>query len=392
MNRSSLAVLSLILARILYSVNWFNIGSIFYLIALEFRLDVAMLGLITAAFLVGVGLFQVPSGLLAAKIGPRKVAIYGIFVASFAAIGSGLSENSNEIAIIRFVVGIGMACFFAPSVVLISKYLSEGSEGLGIGLLNSAHAIGGILGIFGWVMLAETIGWRLSFILSGGLGVVTGSILFLVLPKNDDDESRISRIKLHDLVTSILNKELIILSIILLGFQAGASLILTFVVIYLVQNLKADPITAGLIGSLSLLVALGASPLFGKIYDKKKDAKRLLFITGMASGLCLAGISTSSIYVIVTSIILAGFFLSAGFVIVYARAREANKLQSKYQPLGVGFVNGVSLFGAFWIPILFSSIVSGSEYGIAWLIGGMIVCAFIIPAVKLTPANRQLTT
>jgi MFS family permease len=391
MNRSSIAVLSLILARILYTVNWFNIASIFYLMASEFRQDVSVLGIVTAAFLVGVGLFQVPAGLLVVKIGTRKMAIYGIFIASFAALASGFSENSNELATMRFIVGIGMACFFGPSVILISKYLGKGSEGLGIGLLNSAHAIGGIVGLFGWVVLAEAIGWRTSLVVSGGLGALSGSMLCLALLKEGNNEFKDFAIKMHDVVTTIFNKELIILGITLLGFQAGASLILTFAITYFVQVLRIDSITASLIGSLSLITALGSSPLFGRIYDKIRDAKKLLFVSGMASGFCFLGIASSSLYVIIVSIILAGFFLSAGFVIVYARAKEINRLESKYQTLAVGFVNGLSLFGAFWIPILFSLIVNRSGYVTAWLVGGIIVGLFIIPVIKLTSANRQLS-
>jgi MFS family permease len=157
-----------------------------------------------------------------------------------------------------------------------------------------------------------------------------------------------------------------------------------------VQNLELNPVTASLIGSLSLITALGSSPLFGRIYDKIRDAKKLLLISGMASGFCFLGIASSSLYVIIVSIVFAGFFLSAGFVIVYAKAKEINRLQSQYQTLAVGFVNGLSLFGAFWIPILFSLIVNRSGYGTAWLVGGIIVVLLIIPVVKLTSANKQL--
>ena len=54
--------------------------------------------------------------------------------------------------ILRFLVGVGMAFFFGPSVILISKYLGKGSDGLGVGILNSAHSLGGIIGIFGWII------------------------------------------------------------------------------------------------------------------------------------------------------------------------------------------------------------------------------------------------
>ncbi len=126
MNRTlSAAVSSLIFARIVYTINWFNVASIFYIIAIDFKENVSGLGLITASFLVGVGLFQVPAGILAAKYNPRKIAVFGILLASSATILIVLCTNTIQMAILRFVVGIGMACFFGPSVILISKYLGK---------------------------------------------------------------------------------------------------------------------------------------------------------------------------------------------------------------------------------------------------------------------------
>jgi MFS family permease len=94
---------------------------------------------------------------LAAKYGADRIAMFGILLASFCALLTGISVNIPQIAILRFMVGVGMACFFGPSVILISRYLGKRSEGLGIGLINSAHAIGGIIGIFAWVVLAGYI-------------------------------------------------------------------------------------------------------------------------------------------------------------------------------------------------------------------------------------------
>jgi len=383
LDRYKVATLTLMVARIIYTINWFNIASIFYLIALDFREDIAMLGIITASFLIGVGLFQVPAGIIAAKHGPRKIAIYGIVIASSAALITGLVSDSTQITILRFLIGIGMACFFGPSVILVSKYLGKESEGLGIGLLNSAHALGGILGLFGWVMLAELMGWRITLVLSGGLGLVTALMLSIALLKDEDRIQKEFRIKISEVLDTLFNKSLIILGLTLLGFQAGSSMILTFGVFYFVDHLKINPVNAGLIGSLSLIVALLSSPLFGRIYDKIGNAKKLLFISGILSAVSIAGVATDSLYIIIISVIITGFFLSAGFVIVYAKAKEVNKFQPHYQTLAVSFVNGVSLFGVFWIPVLFSFIVNGLGYEIAWLLGGLVVLLLVLPVLKL---------
>ena len=156
------AVISLMLARIFYTVNWFNIPSIFFFIAVDFDEDISVLGLITASFFIGVGLFQVLAGILASKYSPRKIAILGIAIASTAVFFSAFSIDLFSIVVLRFIVGVGMAFFFGPSVILITEYVGRQSEGLGMGLLNSAHAIGGIIGLFIWVLVAEIFGWRTS--------------------------------------------------------------------------------------------------------------------------------------------------------------------------------------------------------------------------------------
>lgn len=383
MRANKTATLSLMLARVVYTINWFNIASIFYFIASDFKENIAMLGIISASFLVAVGLFQVPAGIIAAKYGPRKIAIYGIMIASSAALVTGLATNTSQITLLRFIIGIGMACFFGPSVILISKYLGKESEGLGIGLLNSAHALGGIIGLFGWVILAEHFGWRASLVLSGGLGISTAILLRSTLLTGVDEISTEFKIKVSQVFATLFNKSLIILGITLLGFQAGSSMILTFTVFYFVDHLKINPIDAGLIGSLNLIVALASSPFFGKLYDRIGNARKLLFISGIISASSLVGFATDSLYAITALILISGFFLSAGFVIVYAKAKEINKAQPQYQTLAVSFVNGLSLFGVFWVPVFFSSIVSSLGYEIAWLLGGLVIIILILPVIRL---------
>lgn len=375
------AVSSLILARVLYSINWFNISSIFYLIAVDFKQDISMLGLITSSFLIGIGIFQVPAGILAAKYGPRKIAIYGILITSSAAFLSGLSTDLYHMIILRFIVGLGMACFFGPSVILISNYLVKGSEGLGVGLLNSAHALGGIIGIFGWIIIAEVTGWRISLMLSGLLGLISGLLLVVSLIKEKIQTD--FGIKISDLLQILFNKSLIVLGLALLGFQIGSNLTLTFIVFYLADHLNLDPKIAGFIGSFNLIIALVSSPLFGRIYDRINDAKKILIISGIVVSLSMAMIAANNLYIIILSIIIAGFFLAGGFVIVYTKAKQVKGLHSEYETLAVSFVNGISLFNAFWVPILFSFVVNQSGYSVAWLLGGFLTMLLVLPLFKL---------
>lgn len=408
------AVISLMLARIFYTVNWFNIPSIFFFIAVDFDKDISVLGLITASFFIGVGLFQALAGILASKYSPRRIAILGIAIASTAVFFSAFSIDLFSIAVLRFIVGVGMAFFFGPSVILISEYVGRQSEGLGMGLLNSAHAIGGIIGLFIWVLVAEIFGWRTSIVLSAIAGLITVIILQMWLPKGpklrqkqqkkttfdmDDEQMKETQnngsdidvgervnFKFDQVQNVLFNKSLIKLGLVLLGFQIGSGLIWSFIVFYLADHIKIDPALAGLIGSLNLVVALISSPLVGKAYDKLGNARKLLAISGIISAvsIMMIGVLQSQIYLIGISVVVAGFFLSWGFVIVYVKAKQVDTQSlPTYQTLSVSYVNGISLFGAFWIPILFVSIINQFGYSTAWIVGGAIFLALVLPILTL---------
>ena len=76
---------------------------------------------------IGIGIFQIPvPGILAAKYNPKKIAFSGVMILSVASLLSGLTTDLSQIVILRFFVGVGMAFFFGPGVVLISSYLGKG--------------------------------------------------------------------------------------------------------------------------------------------------------------------------------------------------------------------------------------------------------------------------
>jgi MFS family permease len=426
-NRS--AVSSLLFARVIYAINWFNIASIFSHIASDFDQDVSLLGLLTTSFLVGVGLFQVPGGILAARHGSRKAAIYGIIIASSAVLLCGIFSQLQQMEILRFVVGLGMALFFGPGVSLITRYMGRGSEGLAVGMLNSAHSIGGIIGLFGWVILAEVVGWRQSLLVSGGLGLISSLVLIALLPRKEGEElqqqspkptgGKDLEINISDIRKVLFDKSLFTFGLVLLGAQIAWGLPLTFIVFYLEDYLKVNSSIAGFIASLGLICGLVSAPVFGRIYDKIRNIKKLLFVCGLAMSTGVAGISITNvslgIYVVAISNALVGVFSAGVFTITYTSAKEAyrkrknndkdaniettiikrsnemNHLSYSYDALAVSWVNGLSLFGAFWIPIVFSFAARHLGYSFAWLLGGILSLLFILPSLGISAYKDKIS-
>ena len=418
---------SLIFARIVYGINWFNVAAIFPLVALAFNKDISLLGSVSAAFFMGIGLFQIPAGIFAAKYNARTSAIIGIIVSSTAALLCGAVSEASQLIWLRFTVGAGMAFFFSSAVILIAKYGKRGFPGFSIGIMNSAHSMGGIIGIFAWIILAQMVGWRLSLIFSGGLGLVTSFLMIMTIPRSDlkaEHDGRMNskayrpareaeKLKISDALRVLSNRALAYLGLILIGIQTAWAVELTFIVIYL-QTLGFSAELAGIIAILPLVFAIVSAPLIGAFYDKVRDTRKVLFICGVGMTMAIAGLSLGNLYVIITSVILTGFFSGGAFTVVYEKARtlliegipdprtnsattlEANRRNfqdkdnlvndsSYYDTLKVAWVNGLSLIGVLWIPIVFSYVAQQRSYELAWILSALATALFtIIPTLKLS--------
>jgi MFS family permease len=419
---------SLIIARIVYGINWFNLAAIFPLVALEFNKDVSLLGSVSAAFFMGIGLFQIPAGIFAAKYNPRTSAIIGIIISSTAALLCGVVSEASHLIWLRFAVGVGMAFFFSSAVILIAKYGKRGFPGFSIGIMNSAHSMGGIIGIFAWIILAQMVGWRLSLIFSGGLGLVTAFLMIVTIPRSDlaaehdgrmdnNKENRPARqgekLKISDALRVLSNRALAYLGLVLIGIQTAWAVELTFIVIYL-QTLGFSAELAGIIAILPLIFAIVSAPLIGAFFDKVRDTRKVLFVCGVGMTMAIAGLSLGSLYVVITSVILTGFFSGGAFTVVYEKARtlliegipdprtnsattlEANRRSfqdknnlvndsSYYDTLKVAWVNGLSLIGVLWTPIVFSYVAQQRSYELAWILSALVTALFtIIPISKFS--------
>ncbi len=89
-------------------------------------------------------------------------------------------------------------------------------------------------------------------------------------------------LKILDIRSVLLDKSLFLFGLVLLGTQIAWGLPLTFIVFYLEDYLKANSVMAGFIASLTLCGLISA-PVFGRIYEKIRNIKNLLFVCGVAS-------------------------------------------------------------------------------------------------------------
>ena len=375
-SQDRLAVATVLANRLFYSINWFSIPPIFYLIALDLHEPVSGLGLISSAFLVGIGLFQVPGAVLSSRFGPRTMVIAGMLLLSVSALLCGLVSSIELIAVLRFFSGMGMALFFPPSITLMTNHVRAGRAGFVLGLNNAVASLGGGIGLFAWALVGDSIGWRLSLVLIGGLGLASTVFLFLNVPR--DAPSQGFQLRLSDIRRILLDRWLLLVGGVLLSYNIANTLVATFAEVYMHDSLGLSAGVAGGFGSLVILAGLFTAPLAGHFHDRVKRVKLVLAASGLAMALGVAVASLATPAAVVAAAVTVGLASGVGYTFAFGSAWNSATAKG-HRAIALSWVNSVQLLFSFWAPYLFSYVVLGYGYQLAWLTGSLYTAVFTIP-------------
>ncbi|RXK56341.1 MFS transporter [Oleiharenicola lentus] len=120
-------------------------------------------GWVMSSFAIGYALFQTPSGMLADKLGARK--ILTAIVASWS-IFTGLSAvawNYGSMLVIRFLFGAGEAGAFPGMARTVYSWIPTQERGLVKGINFSGSRLGAAFALPVLGITVESLGWKLTF-------------------------------------------------------------------------------------------------------------------------------------------------------------------------------------------------------------------------------------
>ncbi len=174
-----LAVLSAVayLDRTNISVAGIQIGR-------EFAIDNTHLGLVFSAFLIGYAGFQIPAGMLAKRLGPRRVLALGVawwsvFTALTTLVPAGMRGAELVLVLVRFALGAGEAVMYPAASQFVERWFPLRERGKANGLVFAGVGIGSGLTppLVTAIILLD--GWRTSFWFSALVGAAAGLIWFV---------------------------------------------------------------------------------------------------------------------------------------------------------------------------------------------------------------------
>ncbi len=148
----------------------------------QFGIDNTQLGWLISAFLVGYATFQIPAGLLARRIGARRlltlaVLCWAFFSALTALVSSGAHRVVLILVMVRFYLGGAEAMLFPASSQIVERWFPVEERGRANGIIFAGIGIGS--GVTP-PLVTEIIlhfSWRAAFWFSAMVEVVVAAML-----------------------------------------------------------------------------------------------------------------------------------------------------------------------------------------------------------------------
>jgi MFS family permease len=149
----------------------------------EFGLGFAALGLLKTVFSGMLAGFQVPSGLVAERLGAPLTLAFGTALAGLGYVFGGLSVGVVTLVAALFIGGLGASTQHPLGSSLIAQAFAGARSRTALGTYNFAGDVGkmSIPALASLLML--TLPWRHALMLLGGLGVLAAVAIFILMPR-----------------------------------------------------------------------------------------------------------------------------------------------------------------------------------------------------------------
>jgi MFS family permease len=150
----------------------------------DLGMDKATAGLLNSLTLVASAIGGALFGVLADRVGRTRALMASILVYSLASGACGLSDTIVQLAICRFILGLGMGGEWTTGAALIAETWPPEHRGKALGLMQSAWAIGEIVAAGVVAVVLPSFGWRAVFF----VGVLPALVVFWI--RRDVPESK----------------------------------------------------------------------------------------------------------------------------------------------------------------------------------------------------------
>ncbi len=138
----------------------------------DLSLSPEMWGWVVGIFTLSYALFEIPTGRMGDRTGPRRVLTRVVLWWSAFTAFTGIATNFYVLLAIRFLFGAGEAGAFPNAGISVSRWFPAAQRARAMGCFLMSTQIGGAVAPIIVVPLQIWFGWRVSFFFLGIIGVI----------------------------------------------------------------------------------------------------------------------------------------------------------------------------------------------------------------------------
>jgi sugar phosphate permease len=385
----------------MYYVNRFSFSPIIPLLRADLGISNSQAGWLMAFFFMSYTIFQLPSGFLGDRFGPRKVLTCGATISIIGNLLFSAGSSFPVLALGQCVNGLGQAMGWSSSIKLVVNWFPRSQRATAIGLFVTCVTGGSSAGMRLSGLLGDSLGWRSVFVILPGLMAVATLFFWLLvrdhphekgLPDFEDEadlEKRIADDPRSGLSLVLNNRTLWSVGLVYFCFVYVQFGCLVWIPSFLKDTYALSVDRAGSISALVFLPGILASPLSGLLSDRFFHGRRkpliflgLLVLSGSLWVLSM-GISVPVVY---TLLALVGVLIVMPDVLLAAYPSDI--LSRKLSATGTGFLTTfTSAAGIVATPVSGKIIDLFQSYGAVFI--SFAAMAFLAAVLTLAIKERS---
>ena len=406
----------------LWLISFFNyadrqaIFSVFPLLERELGLTPVQLGLLGSSFAWVYGLGAPFAGMIVDRIQRRTAILGGLQAWSIICVATMTSRTFRHLFFWRAAEGLGETFYYPASMSLISDYHGRETRSRAMGMHQTSVYVGTIGGGFFAGLIGQYYGWRLSFLVFGGLGIILGLVLrkFLVEPARGATDvieatglhappPRSGGLSLAEFLRLVARTPTLLC---LMGaFMCAnfvAVVLLSWMPKFLYDKFHMGLAMAGLTATIFVqLASMAGAPLGGWLADKwrQRSARgrlgvQMIGVLGGAPFVALCGL-TPSVGTVMLALTVWGFFKGLYDANIFASVFDVVRPEAR--GTAAGFMNAVGwLAGGGSAPLVIGLIAQRESLSLAialastvYLAAGALLLVGLLFFVKRDAARMQ---
>ncbi len=349
----------------------------------DLGLTVVQMSVVFSAFTLAYSIFEIPSGWLGDRIGPRRVLTRIVLWWSAFTTLTGAALGYRSLVAIRFLFGAGEAGAFPNAVRSFAAWFPARERGMANGVLFFGSRLGGAITAPVALVLIQRAGWRAAFAVFGAFGLAWAAVwhrTYRDRPSNHPDVDAAERAWIEQDAVSVgqsaarddgaptpwaqllASRNLWAICAMYFAFGYGLYFYFTWLPTYLIRELGFSVLAGGFFSSLPFVLAGMANLAGGWCTDSiarrfgLRHARTTLGALAFATCAALVFTSTVAAPPVAKALLLALALASADFALG-ACWSVCLDVGSAHAGVVTGFMNTFGNLGGLVGPIVVAQIV-----------------------------------